>query len=160
MLVTKVTAAGALLLDVTGGYGGIDASPSDNAITVSANTLAIIQPVPLPRRPSSSDVGVVRRGSAKAETLLGTRFADVLRGFAGNDRLIGGSGNDKLYGGPGNDVLGGGNGRDLLDGGPGRDQLRARDGQRDTIRCGQGIDTVAADPADIVAGDCENVNRR
>ena len=54
----------------------------------------------------------------------------------------------------------GGPGLDLLDGGPGNDTINARDGARDTIRCGAGKDTVAADKKDIIARGCEKVVRR
>jgi RTX calcium-binding nonapeptide repeat (4 copies) len=87
--------------------------------------------------------------------------ADTVDGGAGNDVLYGEPGNDRLFGGPGTDSLIGHGGRDLLDGGEGRDFLYAADdaGARDTIRCGRGRDTVTADRADVVAADCERVNR-
>jgi Ca2+-binding RTX toxin-like protein len=47
----------------------------------------------------------------------------------------------------------------VLDGGAGDDVLSARDGARDTIRCGAGRDTVTADRLDTVARDCERVSR-
>jgi hypothetical protein len=36
----------------------------------------------------------------------------------------------------------------------------AVDGEVDSISCGAGSDRVAADPADVVAPDCEQVERR
>jgi Tol biopolymer transport system component len=93
---------------------------------------------------------------------------DTLLGGAGYDHLVGGYGRDILRGGPGNDLLAGGPSADLLDGGPGRDvidagggadTIDARDGQRDTVACGVGRDTVYADRADSVASDCEIVHR-
>ena len=59
----------------------------------------------------------------------------------------------------GADVLTGGLGRDTLDGGSGNDQLMARDGIADSVRCGGGIDTVAADAFDSASSDCESVSR-
>lgn len=139
------------------------------------------------RRRVTDDCSI--RGTAGADTLHGTAFADVLLGLGGNDRLFandpgyvgdtldGGPGNDllvggfrqdTLYGGPGDDTLNGGPSGDALIGGPGRDRLNgqggndtidARDGQRDTVTCGVGRDTVYADRADSVASDCEIVRR-
>src|SRR5688500_3394989 len=87
--------------------------------------------------------------------------ADTVRGDGGNDVLAGQPGGDRLFGGPGNDVLIGHGGRDLLDGGDGRDFLYGpEDGAApDTIRCGDGHDTVTADRNDRVAADCERVAR-
>jgi hypothetical protein len=69
-----------------------------------------------------------------------------------------------LIGGPGRDTISG----DLAGGdcGPlwckypyGNDTIEARDGEVDSITCGAGTDTVIADPQDVVARDCENVDR-
>jgi hypothetical protein len=49
---------------------------------------------------------------------------------------------------------------DVLNGEGGDDRIRVRDGERDTVTCGPGTDRVRADPADVVAADCEAVNRR
>ena len=160
MLVTSVTAAGELSLTASGGYNGVDVTPADNLLTLTANTPVVVPPAPVPpRAPSSSQKGVTKVGTAKANSLVGTAFADVLRGLGGNDRLSGKGGNDKLYGGAGNDVLTGGPGSDLLDGGPGNDTINARDFKRDTIRCGPGKDTVIADRSDSIARGCETVKR-
>jgi hypothetical protein len=48
----------------------------------------------------------------------------------------------------------------MLDAGTGNDRIAARDGTRDTIRCGPGRDTVVADRKDVVAWNCERVRRR
>ena len=77
----------------------------------------------------------------------------------GDDRLDGGRGDDVLSGGHGYDTVTGGPGRDRLSGGPGRDRLEARDGRRDSVRCGSGRDRVIADQLDRVAADCERVSR-
>jgi Ca2+-binding RTX toxin-like protein len=103
---------------------------------------------------------------------------DDIRGFG---LMLGGPGDDDLSvqpysnqprarmdGGPGNDVLSGGDSGDSIAPGPGADRvsarrgndtIRARDGERDTIRCGEGRDTVSADRIDSVARDCEKVSR-
>ena len=72
------------------------------------------------------------RGSAHADTLVGSRGDDtldggagddVLSGMTGNDRLIGGAGADTLYGGDGNDLFNAGEGADVFYGGAGNDQV-------------------------------------
>lgn len=118
-----------------------------------------------------------QRGTARRDVLTGTPLADRLLGLAGNDlliggaandnldggtgadRLLGGRGNDRLTGGLGNDTLEGGLGRDIYAAGPGNDIVRSRDGLREVIRCGTGIDTVIADRLDAAIG-CERVLRR
>jgi len=79
-----------------------------------------------------------------------------VRAFSGNDTVTGGPLDDFLAGGIGNDTLVGGAGRDTLHGGPGDDTIQARDGEVDTISCGDGTDTVVADAGDVVSG-CEVV---
>jgi hypothetical protein len=93
--------------------------------------------------------------------------ADVIDGGAGNDDLDGGRApqseyrgtDDLILGRSGADVLRGGPGRDTLDGGPGNDTIRARDGERDEVRCGTGHDRAFVDKHDRVARDCETVHR-
>jgi hypothetical protein len=125
---------------------------------------------------------------AVAENITGTQDDDVLTGteaddhvvakkgndqvsaLAGNDNVKGNKGNDVLNGDEGNDTLTGNKGADEINGGPGNDLIKARgDGKKsgpDTITCGEDADeysndsdTVRADKNDIVAADCENVNR-
>lgn len=117
-------------------------------------------------------------GSPFLDYLFGLRGDDRLKGFAGRDRLdgasgedtlLGGSEGDTLFGGPDDDVIVAGLGVDVVVGGPGRDSIStgrnrdtvfARDGWRDSISCGVGEDTVRADRLDVVAADCEAVERR
>lgn len=108
-----------------------------------------------------------RAGTARDDRLVGSGRPDRLRGLAGNDRLYGHGGSDCLFGGSGrdlvlgdagNDLIVGQAGADVLKGGPGSDRIDARDGARDTIRCGPAIDTVLADGSDRVLG-CERVMR-
>ncbi len=105
-----------------------------------------------------------------------------LVGAGGDDRLQGGDGADHLDGGPGADEIDGGYGDDTIVGGPGRDTISAdlaggdcgplwcklpygndtidvRDGEIDSVTCGAGADRVTADPADVVAADCETIDR-
>ena len=123
--------------------------------------------------------------SADHATVAGTEAADdifvdantsTIDGRGGNDRLVAYDGHDRIAGGAGNDYLEGGFGNDVLDGGPGVDQfngdrtesnviaigndeIRARDGAAEQIGCGIGADTATVDAGDVVAPDCETVNR-
>jgi WD40 repeat protein len=110
----------------------------------------------------------VIRGLAGDDRISADDGLDVVEGGEGNDRIDGGRYPDKVDGGPGEDVVRGGGGLDVLTGGPGRDVLigdwakdlvYGRDGERDTIRCGDQIDMVYADVMDQVARDCEVVLR-
>lgn len=92
---------------------------------------------------------------------------DQVWGGNGRDRINGGGGNDRLSGGLKNDSIGGGSGDDQILPGPGRDRVRgglgndviaARDGTRDVIDCGPGVDRVTADRRDSLRG-CEQVVR-
>ncbi|HEY4097721.1 MAG TPA: hypothetical protein VGM33_19515 [Baekduia sp.] len=106
-------------------------------------------------------------------TLIGHGGADELKGSGGADTLDGGAGDDVLDAGFGDDTITGGPGRDTIaadraggDCGPlwctypyGNDTVQARDGEADSITCGAGTDRVVADPVDVVAPDCEQVER-
>jgi hypothetical protein len=98
----------------------------------------------------------------------GTPFRDFLRGSSRPDRLLGLGGKDRLEGGGSADVLDGAGDADTLIGGLGRDRVYAggspdliwvRDGWRDTVDCGPGIDVVDADRLDVVDASCERVRR-
>ncbi|MFL5895568.1 MAG: hypothetical protein ACJ76Z_10730 [Thermoleophilaceae bacterium] len=85
---------------------------------------------------------------------------EVVLGGAAGDKLLGrDTSDDTLIGGTGDDFIDGRRGDDHVDGGPGIDQIAARDLSADTIGCGDGSDSVAADERDAVAADCENVRR-
>lgn len=116
-------------------------------------------------------VGTVRAdrlvGSGDGDVVFGLAGADRLEGRAGHDCLLGGSGNDillgeggsdRLTGGRGNDRLVGGPGVNAYDAGPGRDTVDARNGVRETVRCGSGRDAARIDRSDRVVG-CEVVSR-
>jgi RTX calcium-binding nonapeptide repeat (4 copies) len=101
----------------------------------------------------------------------------TLRGLGGNDHLVTWDGNDTIEGGDGDDFLEAGFGNDVLDGGPGVDQfngdrnerdvfaigndeIRARDGNLEQIGCGiGGGDRAIVDANDVVASDCEAIER-
>jgi Ca2+-binding RTX toxin-like protein len=98
-------------------------------------------------------------GDRGDDDLCGDEGDDHIQGGPGNDEIEGGPGDDDLQGQSGNDLVVGGKGHDVLSGGRGRDRIRARDGVRDRINCGAGVDTVRADRADVVARNCEHVSR-
>lgn len=75
-------------------------------------------------------------GSAAADKLRGDDTANVLKGRGGKDRLKGRQGKDVLKAGGGPDVV------------------LARDGEKDTVRCGAGHDVAKADGQDKLKG-CE-----
>ena len=52
-----------------------------------------------------------------------------------------------------------GDASDTVNGDEGDDRILVRDGVRDVVTCGAGIDRVRADFADDVAADCEQVKR-
>jgi dienelactone hydrolase len=102
--------------------------------------------------PSGS--GDAIRGAGGDDRLRGRDGDDCLYGEDGNDRLGGDAGADKLKGGAGNDRLKGGDGPDVLGGGPGADVLKAKDGERDKLKCGPGRDRVRADRRDKLGRGC------
>jgi Ca2+-binding RTX toxin-like protein len=122
------------------------------------------------------------KGTAKADQLSGRGGADTLKGRGGDDKLSGGAGDDELNGSKGKDRISGGGASDVLIGGkgndtlnpgkgedqvnmregvelaaPGKDVIRARDGSRDQISCGDGIDKVFVDAEEEGVYDCETV---
>ncbi len=161
VIVTNVPQAGEIVLQATVGYAQTDPVPSNNALTLRANT-PVATPT-TPRTPATAlkpTKGVVKSGTGAANALTGTPYNDTIRGLGGNDRIDGKQGADRLFGGPGDDLIIAGSGIDLVEGGSGKDRLNVRDGQRDTVRCGAGRDVVAADRLDKVSSDCESVVRR
>ena len=116
------------------------------------------------------EFSIVGTGNGSSK-LVGTRFADNLRTDHYNDVIEAGAGADAIDAGYGNDTITPGPGPDIVlaDGGPnacdildcplphGNDTIDARDGEKDSIDCGVGNDTVLADPIDVLAN-CEVAN--
>jgi hypothetical protein len=92
---------------------------------------------------------VVARGGDGRDTLTAKGGAGFAGPFASDVAFEGKGGRDSLIGGPLEDDL---------NGGKGRDRIVARDGNRDTVHCGEGKDRVKADRHDKLAG-CERVKR-
>ncbi len=116
-----------------------------------------------------SDVFTIRGGEGPDRFLQSREWGDltpdadhdtILRGV---ERIVidGRGGGDQLraWGAGAAITVRGGAGTDDLLGNEGDDTIDARDGEIDTVQCGNGNDTVLADAADTVAGDCENVDR-
>jgi hypothetical protein len=110
--------------------------------------------------------------------------ASTVRALGGNDRVVGQDAQEIIDGGAGDDYLEGGKNHDTLIGGPGKDIIfgdetdsscnsyypescvrygndiiEARDGEADQVDCGPGADRAVVDPADVVAANCEIVER-
>jgi RTX calcium-binding nonapeptide repeat (4 copies) len=101
--------------------------------------------------------GVADDGAPGEQDSIGTDVEDIVAG-AGNDTLGGSPSANRLSGGAGADRLDGGAGLDSIDGGSGADTVVARENEADNVVCGSDSDSVAADPADSVAPDCEIVD--
>ena len=101
-------------------------------------------------------------GTNSGEQINGTSNAEEIRGLEGSDEISDGLGADLIYGGTGDDNLIGTASDTSVDryyGGSGEDIFQPRNvpAVKDMVSCGPGTDTVYADKADIVGGDCEQV---
>jgi Ca2+-binding RTX toxin-like protein len=150
-------------------YGGIEEAPSCPAPTPLPPPSPVEPPgAPSPHCEKHGGPGVDRlAGTACAETIKAGKGNDLVRAGAGDDTVYGGGGNDWLYGGVGDDTIFGGAGNDVLSGGAGHDGLYSgtgsdhvdvRDGERDVVDCGPGIDTARVDRFDVLRH-CERVKR-
>jgi hypothetical protein len=96
------------------------------------------------------------------EVLAGGEAGDVLRAPAGSraaHSISGRGGNDQIDGADGADTLLGGAGGDTIRAFGGDDRILLKDGEADTVSCGDGSDTVDVDPIDNFGGLaplCEN----
>jgi len=88
------------------------------------------------------------------DTLVGCELVTV------NNAFLGTSGDDTIVGTAGDDTIRTGLGTDTVDAREGDDTIcSALDDTPNSITCGAGTDTVFASFLDIVAADCEVVNR-
>lgn len=87
---------------------------------------------------------VTKVGSAKADTIGGSKFKDQLFGQGGNDKLKGFAGADVLVGGKGNDVLTGGVGKDtfVFSKGDGKDVITDFDVKKDILEIAKGTNGI------------------
>ena len=100
---------------------------------------------------AGTDFNDTIRGTDAGEEICARAGNDLVEGLRGADRIDGGWGRDQIYGGPG---------RDRLIGGRGDDLLFARDGSRDIVDCGWGLDRAYVDRYDRVLRGCDEVHRR
>ncbi|MGI9212618.1 MAG: calcium-binding protein, partial [Methylococcaceae bacterium] len=91
--------------------------------------------------PDGNALGLIRTGTAVADSMQGSPSNDVLTGLANDDILKGLSGHDVLDGGDGSDTIIGGDGNDTLLGGAGNDVLDAGYGSN-SIDAGAGDDRI------------------
>lgn len=132
-IAARVTGAGEIVNTAAVKANETDPDPANNTATVrlSAGSPATAAAPVVPGTPRAAR-GVTRIGTGASETLRGTRYADVLDGRGGRDTILALAGNDTI---------------------------RARDGARDVVVCGPGVDTITADAKDVLVG-CEKVARR
>lgn len=90
-------------------------------------------------------------GGGNSDTMRGGGAADIMRGESGRDRMYGNSGNDTMNGGPFGDRIFAGTGTDSVVGENGADHIDIADGVQDSVRCGNGNDTVVVDRADVTS---------
>ena len=128
-------------------------------------------------------------GGADDDTTTGNGGRDFISGGTGNDTSHGNAGDDRIFANVGVDTSFGGEGDDRLfavaladvdtSAGPdtvgdtlhgegGNDRIVTRDGETDTVTCGEGRDVALLDAVDVIAdataenalGSCEKVIRR
>lgn len=148
-----------------------DGRPGENDNVVDVEVAKLLVAAYITAGPGPAELSVFRT-QALPSKLIGTASADTLTGFDYDDRIEGGAGDDTIIGSYGNDTIMPGPGRDTVNADTatacnffecrpayGNDAIDARDGEVDNITCGVGQDSVLADPIDIVAADCETVQR-
>ncbi len=96
-------------------------------------------------------------GGSGRDEIYGEFGRDHIAGGSGDDLLVGGPDNDRIFGEAGRDRIRVGSGRNFVDAGSGNDSIEARNGARDRIICGSGVDRVHADRYDLLS-DCEIVS--
>lgn len=138
------------------GQGHCVPYPQERDFILGATRSFLYTTMELPPKPSCDTPFT---GTDAVDALVGTEFGDRIAARGGDDDLEGLGGDDCLYGEDGGDRLDGGAGADVVDGGRGDDRLRARDGERDRVRCGKGEDRARVDGKDKVRG-CERVRSR
>jgi Ca2+-binding RTX toxin-like protein len=158
-------------LNLTLGGGADDGRPGEGDDVRSVEKVIAFGPGRYGGTEGADHMEVVQ--VAGPSELSGGGGDDFLKASDGSDRLDGGAGADTLDGGFGDDTIVGGPGPDSIAGDhpsgecgiywcklpSGNDTIDARDGERDSVTCGAGADTVKADPVDTVAPDCEQVER-
>jgi len=97
-----------------------------------------------------------RKGTQKADHILGEDMAEIIEGFGGDDSIHGWGGDDDIYGGDGDDRLYGKGGRDNLYGDCGNDHLVGGEDD-DYLNGGSGDDDLHGDEGnDVLFGGVGN----
>lgn len=139
-----------------GGGGGGGGSPDD---PLAAGGCAVeLLGTPQDDVLTGTDAGELIFALGGNDRVAGGDGHDCLIGDSGDDRLKGQEGSDRLTGGSGNDLLTGGPGKNFYDAGPGKDRVKAKNGKRETVRCGPGDDAARVDKSDQVSS-CEKISR-
>jgi Ca2+-binding RTX toxin-like protein len=134
---------------------GVSLSGTDYVLTDSGAAVAAG-----PGCSASGNTAVCAATAIIGLTVSGGDGADSLTNSTSTpSTLSGGDGNDALEGGSGNDTLRGNQGIDTLSAGAGDDLVDVRGDRGDIVNCGAGDDTVRGDGADVIASDCETVDR-
>ena len=84
-------------------------------------------------------------GSDGPDTIVCGFGANRISALGGDDTIDAGGGNDVVSGGSGNDTITGGPGADQLRGDDGNDVFNAKDGERDVLYGGPGLDRAVVD---------------
>lgn len=156
-------------------YTATDVSDASalNTVTVtapSADALRIADPTvsggmdPGPCVPiTENEVECPRSGVALVRVDVGLGDDSVAISAPLPGQLIGGDGKDTITGGPGAELIVGGTGADSIDAGAGDDDIRTRDGEADSVACGDGSDSLTADNLDLIPDAelprCERLDR-
>ena len=133
-------------------------------ISLSGGTYTLSDPgVTITAQPACASAGAAVTCPAAAIIGITANAGDgadsITNATATPSTLSGGDGNDSLAGGTGNDTLRGNKGVDTHTGGAGDDFIDVRGDRGDVVNCGDGNDTVMGDAADVIAADCETVDR-
>jgi Ca2+-binding RTX toxin-like protein len=97
--------------------------------------------------------------NSRVEVLAGDEDDAIVNDTELRSTLRGGNGDDSLVGGSSADRIVGDDGVDDMDGRAGNDRISTAGLYLDRVVCGPGDDVVLADASDIVADDCETVDR-
>ena len=152
-----------------------DGRPGEGDDVRDLDVLQLFVPATVVGGDGDETIEVYAPGDGAGSTIDGRGGADSLRTGSSADTLNGGAGADRVEGGFGHDTLTGGPGRDELFGDStsaqcggfgqsctipfGNDTIDARDGEVDQIDCGVGTDRAIVDAVDVVAANCETVER-
>ena len=152
-----------------------DGRPGESDDVRDLDSLQLYVPATVIGTDGGETVEIYAAADREPSAIQGRGGADDLRSGSGRETIDGGAGDDRIEGGFNHDVLTGGPGRDVIYGDStagncggygqsctipfGNDTIDARDGEADQVDCGAGEDTATVDALDVVAANCETVNR-